>query len=223
MEVWIPAIVAVITSSVLSAVATSWFARRKTQAEAGKLAVEAADSALHMMTTAMSELKGELDRRVAGLSNDVEHLQKANVRLEKENRTLQARVSHLNCMVTDAVNLQRMRAILDASPNGVLLETPDRTIGFVNQAFCDMFHIPVSPDELAGQSCIGAAEKLHSVIGDVKHFEERVDYLISNFKRVVDEPVHLADGTQLLRTFIPIFHGANGTKEVAWVYRSIVV
>ncbi|HRG25549.1 MAG TPA: PAS domain-containing protein, partial [Chitinophagaceae bacterium] len=39
----------------------------------------------------------------------------------------------------------------------ILLETPDRRIELVNQAFCDLFHIPLHPEQLIGSDCSNAA------------------------------------------------------------------
>ena len=39
----------------------------------------------------------------------------------------------------------------------ILLETPDRRIELVNQAFCDLFHIPLHPAQLVGSDCSNAA------------------------------------------------------------------
>ncbi|MDH4016395.1 MAG: PAS domain-containing protein, partial [Actinomycetota bacterium] len=54
---------------------------------------------------------------------------------------------------TDHLHERRLSLIVDHFPIAVLLETSDRKVAQTNQAFCDMFGVPVPPEALVGADC----------------------------------------------------------------------
>ena len=49
---------------------------------------------------------------------------------------------------------QVARTLVDRIPAGIVYETPDRCVEFVNQTFIDMFGLGVKPNQLVGRACI---------------------------------------------------------------------
>ncbi len=114
----------------------------------------------------------------------------------------------------------RLAALVGDLNDAVLMETPDRKVALTNQAFCDMFLVPAPPQALVGGDCVEAARSMGPLLGDVDRFLERVDELIAEWRTATGERVHLTDGRLLERDFLPVTH-ADGTREIAWVYRDV--
>lgn len=114
----------------------------------------------------------------------------------------------------------RLAALVGDLNDAVLMETPDRKVALTNQAFCDMFRVPAPPQALVGGDCVEAALSMGPLLGDVDAFLRRVDELISDWRTVTGERVQLTDGRLLERDFLPVTH-ADGTREIAWVYRDV--
>lgn len=114
----------------------------------------------------------------------------------------------------------RLVALVEHLSEGVLMETADRRVAHINQAFCDLFAIPAPPEVLLGGDCVEAARSLAPLLGDVEPFLAHVDDLIAAWATVVGERIPLTDGRLLERDFLPVTH-PDGTREVAWVYRDV--
>ncbi len=119
-----------------------------------------------------------------------------------------------------SVDSGRLVALVEHLSEGVLMETADRRVAHINQAFCDLFLIPAPPEALLGGDCVEAARSLGPLLGDVDPFLARVDELIDAWATVVGEHIPLTDGRLLERDFLPVTH-SDGTREVAWVYRDV--
>ena len=118
------------------------------------------------------------------------------------------------------VERARLAALVGDLNDAVLMETPDRKVALTNQAFCDMFLVPAPPQALVGGDCVEAARSMGPLLGDVDVFLRRVDELITDWRTVTGERVQLTDGRLLERDFLPVTH-ADGTREIAWVYRDV--
>ncbi len=222
IEAYLPFIIAVISSGALSAIATHLLTRNKTKCEAAKTSVEAAEAALNVVLASIEPMKvqiAELSGKVSVLEDERNTLHAKVTVLEDENRHLTATVGYLKRLVSEAANGERLKTILNLSKEGVLIETPNRQIVHVNRAFLQIWGIPVEVEEILGADCSGAARGLEHLIPDVDAFEAEINNLIGAFRIAIDEPVHLLDGRTLYRTFVPIQH-ADGSREVAWIYRT---
>lgn len=101
-------------------------------------------------------------------------------------------------------NIQRLRTLIHNHPSAILLETETRKIAFTNQSFCNLFGIPIPPNQLFGADCSESADQTKHLFVDSDVFVKRIDELISNKKPVTNELVYLNDGKILERSFIPI-------------------
>lgn len=104
--------------------------------------------------------------------------------------------------------------------SAVLLENEHRQIAFTNQCFCDLFNIPVDPDELQGANCADSAEQSKHLFKDPCQFIKSTDELLSRQQLVTNEMLELKDGRILQRDYIPIFL-ENKYKGHLWSYTDI--
>lgn len=191
-----------------------------TSVAASNTALEAVISALSPLREEVQELREEvvsLRRANTNLTFEVSELQKENRKLLQENKKLGASIAKLRILIQQAANGTRLFNLIHHTSDAVLIEDPNRKVSLVNQNFCDMFDIPVEPEDMVGLDCVQSAYKL-TVIDDIDLFLARVDELIAEWKVCSDEPLTLSDGTLVYRSFIPLDH-LDGTREIAWIYK----
>jgi PAS domain-containing protein len=191
-----------------------WLNRRKLPAEIESISTTAHTTALETLMAANETLRSDID----DLKVEIQSLKDANRVMSIENDALATTVAQLKRLVHNAVTQQRLQALINEVSDGVLIETPERQVAHVNQAFCDLFEIPTPTDELLGTDCKTSAWKLEHLIGDVPTFLQRVDNLIEDWRPVRHERVVLLNGNTLERSFIPLTHN-DGSHEIAWIYR----
>ncbi len=119
---------------------------------------------------------------------------------------------------TTALRLQKLLANLQ---DGILLENADsRQIELANDAFCRMFNIAVSSEELVGKNCVELAELAKELFKDSTDFVERIEFLIQNRQIVSQEVLELRDGRVFERDYIPIFFNERHSANL-WQYRDV--
>ncbi|ADB39153.1 PAS domain S-box protein [Spirosoma linguale] len=99
----------------------------------------------------------------------------------------------------------RLSNLIADFQEGILLEDENRAIVLVNQQFCNMFSVPLKPDELVGVDCSGMAEQSKGFFREQDAFVARVNQLLQEQKLVIGEEISLADGRTFERDYIPIF------------------
>ncbi len=114
----------------------------------------------------------------------------------------------------------RLTSLIQNLYSGVLLENENRTIGLLNQKFCDLFQIPVAPEQLIGSDCSQAADQSKHLFKDPEHFVHRIAQILEEQKIVVNEHLEMADGKHVQRDFIPIWNGHEYTGHL-WLYTDI--
>ncbi|MEM6335573.1 MAG: ATP-binding protein [Bacteroidota bacterium] len=102
----------------------------------------------------------------------------------------------------------------------VLLEDEHRRIALTNDAFVELFHIPLPPDQLIGFDCHRAAEDAKGLFMDPDAFVVRVNTILANREVVKAEEVQLANGNYFERDYIPIYHEETYLGHM-WAYRDI--
>ena len=100
--------------------------------------------------------------------------------------------------------LQIRNALLDNIEGGVIIEDTARRIKLVNDEFCQIFGIPVSPDKLVGTDCSESAEQVKHLFVDSPRFPVRAAEILSNRTKVIAEQLEMTDGRVLERDYIPI-------------------
>lgn len=103
---------------------------------------------------------------------------------------------------------------------GILLEDENRHILLANQYFCDIFDIPVTPQQIIGQDCSQSAEQSKHLFMEPENFIKGVDQLLQARKLKVNEELVMADGRVMERDYIPLFSGQTYLGHL-WQYRDI--
>ncbi|GAB3018257.1 PAS domain S-box protein [Spirosoma pulveris] len=117
-------------------------------------------------------------------------------------------------------NAHRLSNLIADFQEGILLEDENRTIVLVNQQFCNMFSVPLTPDELKGADCSGMAEQSKGYFKEQEAFVERVDQLLKDQKLVIGEEIALADGRIFERDYVPIVIDGTYAGHL-WKYTDI--
>ena len=99
----------------------------------------------------------------------------------------------------------RMSALIQNLQAGILLEDEQRRIVLVNQFFCDIFSIPVTPKALVGADCSESAEQSKSLFEDPESFVKGINERLKRRELVVGEELRMADGRIMERDYIPLF------------------
>ncbi|MVM41754.1 PAS domain S-box protein [Spirosoma sp. HMF3257] len=102
-------------------------------------------------------------------------------------------------------NINRLSNLIADLQEGILLEDEHRSIVLVNPHFCELFAVPLTPDQLKGVDCSGMAEQSKHFFKDPDQFTNRVSQLLQKQEQVIGEELELADGRIFERDYIPIF------------------
>ncbi len=114
---------------------------------------------------------------------------------------------------------QRLSTLIENLQDGVLVENEHRKIALINEAFCDLFLIPVSPHLLIGNDCREAAEASKHMFADPQ-FIERIDVILAARETVVGEELVLKDGRVFERDYVPITFDGEPLGNL-WQYRDV--
>jgi len=110
--------------------------------------------------------------------------------------------------------------LVDMIPSGLLYESPDRRVGFVNQTFIDMFNLPVSKEALIGTSCQENAERSKHIFKEPDIFMERIDTLLKAGMTTRGDRLEFINGQVFERDFLPI-RSRGVVSGYLWCYRDI--
>ena len=102
----------------------------------------------------------------------------------------------------------------------ILLEDQNRKIVTANQAFCDMFGIPVHPDFLIGQDCSNSAEESKHFFQEPNVFVSRINEILRNKTLILNEEIQFLDGKIVERDYIPLFVNGQYNGHL-WKYTDI--
>ncbi len=114
----------------------------------------------------------------------------------------------------------RLSTLIKNLRSGILVEDQYRNIALINQAFCDLFNIPVEPEFLLGMNCSNSAEETKNMFTNPQQFIERIDEILSDKSPVISEILELVDGRTFERDYIPIFMEDKFLGNL-WEYRDI--
>ncbi len=112
----------------------------------------------------------------------------------------------------------RLETLIRNLQSGILVEDQDRKIALINQAFCDMFGIPVQPEHLFGADCTDSAEQSKGLFADPQKFVNRIENILKEKLPVTGEELDLANGRTFERDYIPIFLEGRFLGNL-WQYR----
>ncbi len=115
----------------------------------------------------------------------------------------------------------RFRSLISSLQSGVMVEDEQRKVVLVNQRFCDLFSIPLSPEQLIGSNCIDAADAVKELFKDPQVFILDIDHTLAIGQIVTNHELLMKNGTSLERDFIPIEDIEKKNFGILWIYRDI--
>jgi PAS domain S-box-containing protein len=118
------------------------------------------------------------------------------------------------------VEAERFRALVASLGFGVMVEDERRRVSLANRAFCELFALPVAPEQLIGADCEAAARGLGPLLDDPDGFIERIEQVLAGRAAVAGDRVVMRDGRVLERDYVPIAVDAVGRGHL-WVYRDV--
>lgn len=130
------------------------------------------------------------------------------------------RILKHNTNISDSAGqqLNELKFLFNNISHAVLFETLDNRILFVNQQFCELFQIPVSPDELIGADCSKSAESSAVFFRHPEKFIKGIRDIYQQQQPVLNEELVLANGKSIYRDYKPLFdHPA--CKGHFWIYK----
>ena len=114
----------------------------------------------------------------------------------------------------------QMRTLIDNLGSAVLLEDDTRHVLIVNDVLVDLFHIPVSSDDLVGTARTESAHEIKALFSDPEGFVASVVQRVAQGFPIIGEQLSLVDGSTLERDYLPIDSAGRHVGHL-WVYRDI--
>lgn len=115
---------------------------------------------------------------------------------------------------------EQLHTIINSIPTGLLVENTERKIIYSNQLFCDLFGIPLTPEQMIGFDCQNAAEQSSSLFENETAFITDINRLLEFNQPKFGDILQMKDGKVLERDFIPIFR--DGVKSgLIWQYKDV--
>ncbi len=116
----------------------------------------------------------------------------------------------------------RLSSLISNLDSGVLLENEKREVSIVNKKFCDIFSLPISPQQLVGQDCVKLLKEAKGYFEEPEKMESRINKLIKDKKVVLGDELRLIDGRILERDYVPISQDRE-YKGHLWTYRDVTL
>ncbi|RRB00674.1 PAS domain S-box protein [Larkinella rosea] len=99
----------------------------------------------------------------------------------------------------------RLTSLITNLQTGILVEDENRKVILVNQLYCDLFEISLTPDELIGRDYVELAKPPKELFANPDQFIHHANDIVREQHILVKETVSLVDGRFLERDYIPIF------------------
>jgi PAS domain S-box-containing protein len=116
----------------------------------------------------------------------------------------------------------RLASLISNLDSGILLEDEHRKIVLTNPKFCELFKIPVAPENLKGQDCSNAENDTKGLFKNPEEFLARITKVLERKEQVIGDELVMIDGTILERDYLPTFMGKE-YKGHLWTYRDVTL
>ncbi|WP_199620509.1 diguanylate cyclase domain-containing protein [Paenibacillus alkalitolerans] len=113
-----------------------------------------------------------------------------------------------------------LHILMDNIPSGIMVESEQRKIIYVNREFTRMFGIDVEPDKLIGSDCSGWLSSQKHIYAEPEQFISRTEQMINDKTPVKIEIFELSDGRIFQRDYIPIVMDGEYAGHM-WEYTDI--
>ena len=115
----------------------------------------------------------------------------------------------------------RFRSLISSMQAGIMVENNQRKVVLVNQHFCDLFSIPIPPEQLVGMNCSEAAEASKILFTNPDAFILDIENTLNVGQVIANHELQMTNGTSLERDFIPIQDSEKKNQGILWIYRDI--
>ena len=115
----------------------------------------------------------------------------------------------------------RLTTLITNLQSGIMVEDENRRVILANQLFCDIFEIPVSPQELVGYDCAEARQQVKPLFVQPDAFVDRMNQLLELRQPCVGEEICMVNGRILELDYIPIFLSDNEYMGHLWKYTDV--
>ncbi len=115
----------------------------------------------------------------------------------------------------------RFKSLISSMQAGVMVEDQQRKVVLVNQYFCDLFLIPVPPEQLIGMNCEAAAEGSKVLFTNPDSFIRDINKTLEIRQVITNHELQMKNGISLERDFIPIGDSEDKNQGILWIYRDI--
>lgn len=116
----------------------------------------------------------------------------------------------------------RFEALIDNLQAGVLVEDENETILLVNQKFCEMFQLDVTPAKVVGRESRAVHARCSHQFSDPEGFQKELSDCVDRGEVLTSQLVLLADGRYFERDSIPINHREMNLGHL-WHYRDVTI
>ena len=127
---------------------------------------------------------------------------------------------HKRAEETLRTTMQRFHRILSNIFVSILVVDEDDGIEFVNQTFCDQFDFAEAPSDLIAMTDKEMLQKVLPTYADPEANLARIQQILSQGDRILDEEVLMRNGRVLLRDYIPILVDGMQRGRM-WQHRDI--
>ena len=129
----------------------------------------------------------------------------------------------LLCICRDnskTINANRLQYLISNLGKGILVEDENHLVVLVNQQFCDLFDIPISPEQMVGANCLEALQEALRLFKYPEEAKQQVVNMMGKREAVIGQEVHFADGRILERDYVPIVI-EHTFKGQLWSYADV--
>ncbi len=116
----------------------------------------------------------------------------------------------------------RLNSLIQNMDIAILMEDEERRVKYVNQTFCDLFNIPLKPEDLIGTDCSQAAEQSKSLFTNPEEFVKGVKTVLENRNKISNELLFFKDERVLERDYVPIYIEDKYRGHI-WYYRDVTL
>lgn len=114
----------------------------------------------------------------------------------------------------------RLASVIHNFHGAVLLEDESEKLVLTNQAFCDLFNLQDSPDQLVGKDCNTVFSHAKILFNDSRKFIFRIRQLKVQREAFINEEIELDNGEIWERDYIPVYSDKIFLGHF-WIYRNV--
>ncbi|MFM7856086.1 MAG: ATP-binding protein [Flammeovirgaceae bacterium] len=114
----------------------------------------------------------------------------------------------------------RLENLIQAIQAGILVEDEKGNVVLTNAAFCEIFKIPLTAEQLIGFNCKDAAKQASQLFMEKNNFINEIEKIELNRKVVINNELKMVDGKILWRDYVPIITEGKFYGQM-WIYRDV--